>query len=102
MATKSKPDSGKQIIDRVQKLVNLAQSVEDGEPTEEARTAAIQAVRLMNEHQLTVVPQVELENVQKVIAGAQAAMRKASSERTKNIAIGFGLSMLFGGKMPRL
>jgi hypothetical protein len=67
-------------IEKVRKLVKLAQSEDNGEPTEEARTAAVQAVRLMKEHDLVLLPQDELRRVEQRIEGLQRAMKEKSQK----------------------
>lgn len=72
------------ILKRVGDLVKLAQS--DNE--EEARNAAMQATRLMKEHQLVLVPQSELERVQKVIGDVRALAAKHEADGQQKLIMG--------------
>jgi Protein of unknown function (DUF2786) len=75
---------GRDVLEKVGKLVALAQS--DNE--EEARTAAMQATRLMKEHKLVVVPLSEIERIQKVVGEANALAKKYEGEGTKKMLLG--------------
>lgn len=96
MARKEETENGKrthgskEIVSKVTKLVALAQS--DNE--EEARTAAMQAVRLMNEHKLTCVPQAELDSAMKFVEGARELARQTKEEGQKKMMIGAALGFL--------
>jgi hypothetical protein len=85
---------GKDILERVGKLVALAQS--DNE--EEARTAAMQATRLMKEHKLVVMPLSELERVQKTIGDATALAKKYEKDATQKMVLGALAGYMFGNK----
>lgn len=88
----------RKIIEKVTKLVTLAQSA--GE--EEARTAAMQAVKLMHEHKLTPIPQEDLERAMKFVEGAKELANKNSSQKKKDMAIGAAIGFfLAGGKVPK-
>jgi hypothetical protein len=83
-----------QTIDRVQKLVALAQS----DDVEEARTAAVQATRLIHEQKLVCIPEEALERMTKEVQGSRAlATAQAKAEGQKNLLIGLALGF-FGGK----
>jgi hypothetical protein len=84
----------KDILDKVGKLVALAQS--DNE--EEARTAAMQATRLMKEHRLVVMPLSELERVQKSIGEATALAAKHQKDATQKMMLGALAGYMFGNK----
>jgi Protein of unknown function (DUF2786) len=87
---------GRDVLDKVGKLVALAQS--DNE--EEARTAAMQATRLMKEHKLVVVPLSEIERIQKVVGEANALAKKYEGEGQKKMMLGaLAGYMLANGKM---
>jgi hypothetical protein len=74
----------KDVLQTVQKLVKLAQS----ENEEEARTAALTATRLMQEHRLVLVPQDELERVNRVIGEARELAEKYKGDKTQNMLVG--------------
>jgi hypothetical protein len=93
MPTESSSKTPADVVERVQNLCKLAQSSEP----EEARTAAMQAVRIMNEHELAFVPKAELEKAMKTIQGAQELAKQARAESTKNLLLG-GLLGAFVGK----
>jgi phosphoserine phosphatase len=87
------------MVEKVQKLVALAS---DGdEDSEEARTAALQAVRLMKEHNLAVIDEDALNKAMKLVEGARDLAKNAKAEGQKQILIGAALGYVFGGgKMP--
>jgi Protein of unknown function (DUF2786) len=75
------------VLQKVGALIKLSKS--DNE--EEARTAAMQATRLMAEHKLVLVPQAELERVQKVIGESVALAKKYESEGRNKMLLGAAL-----------
>jgi hypothetical protein len=91
MAAKTKGDTQQNIVEKVQKLVALATS--DNE--EEARTAAVQAARLMSEHKLVVVPKEDVERAQAFVAGVQ---KRAKEEKMSNMALGAVLGVFLSKK----
>jgi hypothetical protein len=78
------------VLEKVGKLIKLAQS--DNE--EEARTAAMTATRLMQEHKLVVVPIDELERVQKLIGESQALAKRITDEGNNKLLMGLALGFL--------
>jgi hypothetical protein len=87
---------GKDVLEKVGKLVALAQS--DNE--EEARTAAMQATRLMREHKLVVVPLAEIERIKVMVGEANALAKKYEGEGTRKMMLGaLAGYMLAGNKM---
>jgi hypothetical protein len=84
------------VLEKVQKLCTLALSEEDGEPTEEARTAAITATRLMKEHDLVIVPREQLEAAQKAINGATELRREAKKAKRDGMILGGVLGVMAG------
>jgi len=87
---------GKDVLEKVGKLVALAQS--DNE--EEARTAAMQATRLMKEHKLVVVPLAEIERIKVMVGEANALAKKYEGEGTRKMMLGaLAGYMLAGNKM---
>jgi hypothetical protein len=93
MTAQSTTKTTEDIVERVQNLCRLAQN----ENENEARSAAMQAVRLMNEHELAFVPKAQLEHAMKAIQGAQELAKQAKAESTKNMLLG-GLIGAFVGK----
>jgi hypothetical protein len=102
MAAKTKQDAAAQepgadkAIERVRALISLATG---GSTEEEARSSALQAVRLMKEQNLTVVPQAAVEEVKRVVDGAQALMKKAKAEANQKLMIGLLAGAMFGKKL---
>jgi Protein of unknown function (DUF2786) len=87
---KKTPDA---VVKKVQDLIELATS--DNE--DEARTAALTAIRLMREHQLVCVDRAMLEAIEqakKVVEGANALMVQAKGEATQKMMIGAGIGFL--------
>lgn len=78
--------------DRVAKLVTLATDKATAE--EEARTAAMQVVRMMAEEKLTVVPVDIAEKLERTIAGADLAVREARKDASTKLVIGAGLGFV--------
>lgn len=91
MSSNRKPND---VLKKVQDLIKLSQS--DNE--DEARTAAMQATRLMAQHQLVLVPQSELDRVNGAIKDMQAQMQSAKDESTKRMLIGAVLGFAAAGK----
>lgn len=85
--------NSKDVVEKVMGLGKLALSQEDGESTEEARTAAVKALRLMKENDLVVMPRAEVE---KVIAGKKE-LAEAEAKANKNLLMGLAIGF-FGGK----
>jgi hypothetical protein len=81
-------------FEKFQKLTALALSEEDGQATEEARTAAVKAIEMLadEEGDLVVLPRHELEAFQQRIEGAQAALAKVKEAKREGIVMG-----AFGG-----
>jgi hypothetical protein len=65
-------------VQKVRDLVTLAQSGDNETP--EARTAAVQAVRMMKEYDLVVVPQDEIRRVEQRIDGLQRALKERGNK----------------------
>lgn len=82
------------VLDRVGKLISLAQS--DNE--EEARTAAMQATRMMREHKLVLVPESEIVRITKMVGEAGALAKKYEGEAQKKMIIGALAGYLFANK----
>jgi hypothetical protein len=81
----TKPKAGPDVLKRCAQLVKLAQDNPEGE---EARTAAVQAMALMKEHELCLVPKSELDRIQKVVGDAQLLAKKHEAELTQRLVIG--------------
>lgn len=87
-------ESSRDALEKVQKLIRLATS--DNE--EEARSAAIQATRLMKEHELVLVPRSEIERIEKVIGEAQSLAASSKQESMQKMMLGALAGYLFAGK----
>lgn len=88
-----------QTVEKFQKLAQLALSEEDGEPTEEARNAAVKAIQMLAEEDddgkqaLLVIPRAEWEK--KHVAGASP--KDLAKAKQDGMMIGGALGFLFGG-----
>jgi hypothetical protein len=80
----SKRESKRDVLERVQSLVKLAQDGDD----EENRTAASKAVQLMKQHELVLVPKSEIDRVQRVVDEANKLVEGNKTEKHKNMAMG--------------
>ncbi len=87
-------EATRSVTEQLQKLVALAQQ----ENQNEARNAAIAAVRLMAKHEIVVMPRAEFEKVTALMEAAKKARARAKSERTKNMVVGALLGHVFLGK----
>ena len=85
-------------IETVQKLVALGVTEDGGEPTEEARTAAVQAVRLIHDNALVCVPKADMDRALKMVEGSKELARRAKAEGQKNMLLGAALGFVLGGK----
>lgn len=83
-----------EVLEKVGKLITLSQS--DNE--EEARTAAMQATRLMKEHKLVLVPQSEIDRIKTVIGDANALAKRYEGEATQKMLIGALAGFMVGKK----
>lgn len=79
--------------ERLAKLVALAA---DGDgSSEESRTAAVQALKLMREHDLIIVSAEEHAAARASVGQARELVRKIQQQRaTKNTMVGVGLGVL--------
>lgn len=93
MATEKTADV--KVLEKVHNLVKLAASGD----TEEARTAAVQATKLMKEHELVLVPRSELERVQKAINGSQELAKRAKEEATQKMLIGGAIGLFLSKQL---
>lgn len=78
--------ASKKTVDRVQDLVRLASDKATSE--QEARTAALTAVRLMQEEGLTVVSSADLDDVQKRVKSLKAKLQKAEQNANQKMVLG--------------
>jgi hypothetical protein len=78
------PTTDTKVLEKVHNLVKLAASGD----TEEARTAAVAATKMMKEHELVLVPKSEIDRVQKLIEGAQALAATQKADGTQKMVIG--------------
>lgn len=89
------PTTDTKVLEKVHNLVKLAASGD----TEEARTAAMQATKLMKEHELVLVPKHEIDRVQRMVEGAQALAREQKSDGQQKMLIGGIVGMLLGKQL---
>src|SRR5271167_2482072 len=75
--------SDPKVLETVGKLIALA----NGADEEEARTAAMQATKLMKQHELVLVPRAEIERVQKLVEGARALATTQKAETQQKMII---------------
>jgi hypothetical protein len=78
------PTTDTKVLEKVHNLIKLAAGAEG----EEARTAAVQATKLMKEHELVLVPKTEIDRVQKMVEGTQALAKAQKQEGMQKILIG--------------
>jgi hypothetical protein len=85
-------------VEKFTKLVALAQSEEKGEPTEEARNAAVKAIQLLadDESDLIVISKTELEEAKKRVGEAKLAAKKTRDEKRKDMATGAFIGFMLG------
>lgn len=83
------------VIEKVQKLITLAQDKD----SEEGRNAAIQAINLMREHELVVIPQAELEKARKAVDIMQSRLKEVSDGAKKQQLIWGALGFLAGKQL---
>ncbi len=86
-------------VETVQKLVALAQSVEDGEPTQEARTAAVKAIKLMKENDLVVVAKADMEAAVKAVEGVENMRKRLKKAKQDGMVMGALGALIFKGKL---
>lgn len=91
MATSNKELT--KVLDKVGKLVKLAQADDE---SEESRTAAIQACGLMKEHELVLVPMSEIQRAQSMLAEARELARKSEGEVNQKMMIAGIAGMMLG------
>jgi hypothetical protein len=77
MPTQAKPEAVQKTVETVQHLIALAQ--DEGTTDEEARTAALRAVRLMKENSLSVIGG-DASAIEEALSGAQKAVETARAE----------------------
>lgn len=80
------------VLEKVKKLMTLA--ADDATAEEEARTAALQLVRLMRENELVPVPKSDFEKVQASVEGMQRQLNQAKAEANNKMFIGAALGAL--------
>ena len=76
------------VMEKVQKLVALARTKEDGEPTEEARTAATTIIDLMEEAELVLVPKSDLAAAAKAVQEATELRAKVKTAKKEGMVLG--------------
>jgi hypothetical protein len=89
------PTIDTKVLEKVHNLVKLAASAEG----EEARTAAVQATKLMKEHELVLIPRSEIERVEKAIEGARALARQQQNEGMQKMLIGGAVGLFLAKQL---
>lgn len=89
------------VLEKIEKLVALAQTDDKGKPTEEARTAAVTAIKLLKDNDLVIVPREKLEAAEKAVEGAKAMRLEAKKAKRDGMLVGAALG-LFAGKQGLL
>jgi len=81
-------------VEKFTKLVALAQSEEKGEPTEEARNAAVKAIQLLadEDSDLVVISRAELEAAKKRVG----EVKRSREEKRKDMAMGAFVGFMLG------
>jgi hypothetical protein len=97
MTTPEKTADVEKTIETVQKLVSLAVSEEQGTSTEAGRTAAMQAAKLIHDHDLVCVPKADMDRALRMVEGARSLAKKAQAEGQKNMLLGAALGFFVGG-----
>jgi hypothetical protein len=82
------------VVEKVQKLVTLAQ---DDEDSEESRNAAMQVVRMLSENDLVIVPRADAERAERILAGARDLAKRVNEEGQKKLMLGLAVGF-FGAK----
>ena len=85
------------VLKRVTALIQRAQSP-TGEDDEEARTSAMQAARMLKDHQLVVVPKSEIERVEQAIRHAHEIAKKSKDEAQQKLIMGVLGGLMLGKK----
>lgn len=85
-------------VETVQKLVALAQSTENGESTQEARNAAVKAIKLMQENDLVVVAKADMEAAAKAVEGVENLRKRVKKAKQDGMVLGALGALIFKGK----
>lgn len=85
-----------EIVEKVSNLMALARTEEKGEPTEEARNAAVQACKLIEQNELVVVRKGDLEQAAKAVEGARAIRKAAQKEKREGMLLGGAIGLMLG------
>jgi uncharacterized protein (UPF0147 family) len=84
--TTSKAAETEKVMRKVVDLIELA--ADDTGSPEESRTAAVQAIKLMKEHELVVMPSADVENIKQIAGEARQLQRQAREQRNQNMMLG--------------
>jgi hypothetical protein len=98
MAKRTKAKNPQEIVERVQKLVALAADGDSENGTEEERTAALKAVRMIAQHELSIVNESEMENAKKLIGQARELAAKFKEEKNNSMLMGGLIGYFLGGR----
>ena len=78
----------------LRKVTDLVALAHNTETEDEARSAALTAVKLMAEHRLCVIPETEVERLRRLITNMQEAKKVSGDEKMKQLGIGFVAGMM--------
>lgn len=78
----------------LRKVTDLVRLAHDNTNEDEARTAALTAVKLMAEHKLCVIPESEVERLRRLITDMAEARKVSGDEKMKQLGIGFVAGMV--------
>jgi hypothetical protein len=86
-----------EVIARVTQLTALA--IDESTTEAERRTAAVQAITLINANDLCVVPRAELDAAKSAVEGANLVATRAKKQATQNMILGGVLGWLAKGRI---
>jgi len=77
-------------FEKFQKLAALAMTEDDGESTEEARTAAVKAIGMLAEDdaELVVIPRADLDTLKNRVEGASKALANSKAAKREGMVMG--------------
>lgn len=92
--TKTRPYVDENTAKALRKVTDLVRLAHDNSNEDEARTAALTAVKLMAEHKLCVIPETEVERLRRLITDMQEARKVSGEEKMKQLGLGFVAGMM--------
>lgn len=78
----------------LRKVTDLVRLAHDNSNEDEARSAALTAVKLMAEHRLCVIPESEVERLRRLITNMQESRKVSGEEKLKQLGLGFVAGMM--------